>query len=48
MPKQIDPLNKKRYGAVTVMLNVADVKPPRVLSESVRVRSSRRDEWTRR
>jgi PhnB protein len=26
MPKKIDPLNKKMYGAVTVMLTVADVK----------------------
>ena len=26
MPTQIDPLNKKRYGAVTVMLTVANVK----------------------
>jgi PhnB protein len=26
MAKKIDPLNKKLYGAVTVMLNVADVK----------------------
>ena len=26
MPKKIDPLNKKQYGAVTVMLTVADVK----------------------
>src|SRR5271169_1810156 len=26
MPKKIDPLNKKLYGAVTVMLTVADVK----------------------
>jgi PhnB protein len=26
MPKKIDPLNKKNYGAVTVMLTVADVK----------------------
>jgi PhnB protein len=26
MPKKIDPLNKKLYGAVSVMLTVADVK----------------------
>jgi PhnB protein len=26
MPKKIDPLNKKNYGAVTVALTVADVK----------------------
>ena len=26
MPKKIDPLNKKMYGAVSVMLTVADVK----------------------
>ena len=26
MPKKIDPLNKKTYGAVTAMLTVADVK----------------------
>lgn len=26
MPRKIDPLNKKNYGAVTVMLTVADVK----------------------
>jgi PhnB protein len=26
MPKKIDPLNKKLYGAVTTMLTVADVK----------------------
>src|SRR5712692_2845603 len=26
MPKKIDPLNKKQYGAVTVMLTVGDVK----------------------
>lgn len=26
MPKKIDPLNRKNYGAVTVMLTVADVK----------------------
>jgi uncharacterized glyoxalase superfamily protein PhnB len=26
MPKKIDPLNKKNYGAVTVMLTVSDVK----------------------
>jgi uncharacterized glyoxalase superfamily protein PhnB len=26
MPKKIDPLNKKNYGAVTAMLTVADVK----------------------
>jgi PhnB protein len=26
MPKKIDPLNKKHYGAVTAMLTVADVK----------------------
>jgi PhnB protein len=26
MPKKIDPLNKKQYGAVTVMLTVTDVK----------------------
>ncbi len=26
MPKKIDPLNKKMYGAVTVVLTVADVK----------------------
>ena len=26
MPKKIDPLNKKNYGAVTAMLHVADVK----------------------
>jgi uncharacterized glyoxalase superfamily protein PhnB len=26
MPKKIDPLNKKRYGPVTVMLTVTDVK----------------------
>jgi PhnB protein len=26
MPKKIDPLNKKLYGAVTAMLTVADVK----------------------
>ncbi len=26
MPKKIDPLNKKMYGPVTVMLTVADVK----------------------
>ncbi len=26
MPKKIDPLNRKQYGAVTVMLTVADVK----------------------
>jgi PhnB protein len=26
MPKKIDPLNKKNYGAVSVMLAVADVK----------------------
>ena len=26
MPKKIDPLNKKLYGAVSVMLNVADIK----------------------
>ena len=26
MPKKIDPLNKKQYGAVTAMLVVADVK----------------------
>jgi PhnB protein len=26
MPKKIDPLNKKQYGAVTAMLAVADVK----------------------
>jgi len=26
MPKKIDPLNKKNYGAVTALLTVADVK----------------------
>src|SRR5947199_8575646 len=26
MPKKIDPLNKKLYGPVTVMLTVADIK----------------------
>ena len=26
MPKKIDPLNKKQYGAVTAMLTVSDVK----------------------
>lgn len=26
MPKKIDPLNKKRYGAVSVMLTVTDIK----------------------
>jgi PhnB protein len=26
MPKKIDPLNRKQYGAVTVMLTVSDVK----------------------
>ena len=26
MPKKIDPLNKKLYGAVTAMLTVTDVK----------------------
>lgn len=26
MPKKIDPLNKKQYGALTAMLTVADVK----------------------
>ena len=26
MPKKIDPLNKKHYGSVTVMLTVTDVK----------------------
>jgi len=26
MPKKIDPLNRKMYGAVTVMLTVSDVK----------------------
>ena len=26
MPKKIDPLNKKQFGAVTAMLTVADVK----------------------
>jgi PhnB protein len=26
MPKKIDPLNKKLYGSVTVMLTVGDVK----------------------
>jgi hypothetical protein len=26
MPKKIDPLNKKMYGAVTAMLTVTDVK----------------------
>jgi PhnB protein len=26
MPKKIDPLNKKNYGAITTMLTVADVK----------------------
>jgi hypothetical protein len=26
MPKKIDPLNKKNYGAVTAALTVADVK----------------------
>lgn len=26
MPKKIDPINKKQYGAVTVMLTVTDVK----------------------
>ena len=26
MPKKIDPLNKKQYGAVTAMLTVVDVK----------------------
>src|SRR5947209_15400459 len=26
MPRKIDPLNKKQYGAVTAMLTVADVK----------------------
>jgi uncharacterized glyoxalase superfamily protein PhnB len=26
MPKKIDPLNRKQYGAVTVMLTVADIK----------------------
>jgi PhnB protein len=26
MPKKVDPLNKKQYGAVTAMLTVADVK----------------------
>jgi PhnB protein len=26
MPKKIDPLNKKQYGAVTTMLTVSDVK----------------------
>lgn len=26
MPKKIDPLNKKQYGAVTVMLSVTDMK----------------------
>jgi len=26
MPKKIDPLNKKQYGAVTVMLTVTDLK----------------------
>jgi PhnB protein len=26
MPKKIDPLNKKQYGAITVALTVADVK----------------------
>jgi uncharacterized glyoxalase superfamily protein PhnB len=26
MPKKIDPLNKKNYGAITAMLTVADIK----------------------
>ena len=26
MPKKIDPLNKKQYGAVTTVLTVNDVK----------------------
>jgi PhnB protein len=26
MPKKIDPINKKQYGAVTVMLTVTDIK----------------------
>src|SRR6202140_5066288 len=26
MPKKIDPLNKKQYGAVTAMLTVTDIK----------------------
>ena len=26
MPKKIDPLNKKRYGSVTAILTVTDVK----------------------
>ena len=26
MPKKIDPLNKKQYGAITAMLTVADIK----------------------
>jgi PhnB protein len=26
MPKKIDPLNRKQYGAVTVMLTVSDIK----------------------
>ena len=26
MPKKIDPLNQKQYGAVTAMLTVADIK----------------------
>ena len=26
MPKKVDPLNKKTYGAVTAMLTVTDVK----------------------
>jgi PhnB protein len=26
MPKKIDPLNKKQYGAVSVMLTVSDIK----------------------
>ena len=26
MPKKIDPLNRKQYGAITAMLVVADIK----------------------
>jgi hypothetical protein len=26
MPKKIDPLNKKQYGAVTAILTVSDIK----------------------
>jgi PhnB protein len=28
MPKKIDPLNKKHYGAVSTMLTVSDIKAP--------------------